>query len=226
MIKEQEHKRAVILRKRYGWSLRKIASHLKISTGTASLWVRSIKLSEGQRKALCQRLDVDYHKAKDLLARGLSHQEIANNLGLTKLQTYCWLFNHGLTKKCQQYQVCQICGKKNLRAKVKHCSTCDTSLRRYRHKIRAVKLLGGKCLRCGIELPVAEYGAYEFHHRDHEAKDWGVGQLLQCSWKRLEKEILKCDLLCSNCHNVVHTQMNNKNAILIEAARLEGVKLV
>jgi hypothetical protein len=68
----------------------------------------------------------------------------------------------------------------------------------------AIEHLGGKCSRCG-------YNKYpevlEFHHKDPTQKLFGIGQRgLTRSWKRVQAEIEKCDLLCANCHRELHVE--------------------
>lgn len=57
-----------------------------------------------------------------------------------------------------------------------------------------IRKRGGKCKRCSSSVNL------EFHHRnrkqklDHKVWSW--------SEERREKELRKCDLLCSSCHNL------------------------
>jgi hypothetical protein len=60
-------------------------------------------------------------------------------------------------------------------------------------------MLGGKCIRCGWSGNIL---AFQFHHR--EQKNFDLGCYLNRSWKWLLKELVKCDLLCSNCHCIEH----------------------
>lgn len=66
-----------------------------------------------------------------------------------------------------------------------------------------VNYLGGKCMRCGYNKC---YRALEFHHRDPSTKEFGIATGEGRSWKRLEPELKKCDLLCSNCHAEVEEE--------------------
>lgn len=45
----------------------------------------------------------------------------------------------------------------------------------------------------------------EFHHRDPKDKSFepGMKQWRDMSMKRLQDEMAKCDVVCSNCHNVI-----------------------
>ena len=57
------------------------------------------------------------------------------------------------------------------------------------------------CGRCGENHP----SCLEFHHRDPKQKDANVSiALAHWSRKRLEVEVAKCDVFCSNCHRKLH----------------------
>ncbi len=71
---------------------------------------------------------------------------------------------------------------------------------RRRIKARAVAHLGGVCLHCGFDGHPA---AFDFHHRDPTQKDFMISSA-NAGWERLKTELDKCDLLCANCHRVVH----------------------
>lgn len=68
-------------------------------------------------------------------------------------------------------------------------------------KLQSIAYLGGKCQKCSNEYHPS---VYEFHHRDPEDKDRDPSKMLSLSWERLEAELNKCDLLCANCHRLVH----------------------
>ena len=71
-----------------------------------------------------------------------------------------------------------------------------------RNKQKAVELLGNKCCDCQQEYPLC---VYDFHHRDPKTKEFEVGQILLHGWDKIEAEVLKCDLVCANCHRIRHT---------------------
>jgi 5-methylcytosine-specific restriction endonuclease McrA len=74
--------------------------------------------------------------------------------------------------------------------------------RRKKLKTMALEYKGGKCEVCGY----AKYpGAMEFHHRDPQSKDFGIGfKGYTRSWDKVKAELDKCVLLCSNCHHEIH----------------------
>ncbi len=58
------------------------------------------------------------------------------------------------------------------------------------------------CERCGF----ADYRALEFHHDDRHEKDFNVADMIRSdlSIEAIEREIKKCVVLCSNCHQIEH----------------------
>lgn len=76
------------------------------------------------------------------------------------------------------------------------------SLKRRRHarKELLIEMRGGRCEDCGYSQV---HAVLEFHHRDPETKDFGVGNWYG-SFERLLVEVEKCDLLCANCHRMRH----------------------
>lgn len=100
--------------------------------------------------------------------------------------------------------ICKICKREFRQLQLRHrtrCHSCNTKIRRYRNKIKAINLLGGKCVKCGYNHP----GALEFHHKDESTKSFNIGNVSHKSWKILLEEINKCELLCANCHRLEHT---------------------
>lgn len=58
------------------------------------------------------------------------------------------------------------------------------------------------CANCGENHPAV----LDFHHRGDQTKDLAVSQAINNGWSkdRILAEIEKCDVLCSNCHRIVH----------------------
>lgn len=76
------------------------------------------------------------------------------------------------------------------------------------HKLKSelIKLLGSKCQCCELEFDGDCVSIFDFHHRDPKTKKFnlGMGTLGNHSLKEVKEEVKKCDLLCANCHRLVH----------------------
>lgn len=86
-----------------------------------------------------------------------------------------------------------------------YCTDCKRKYNRARHhalKKRAVKHLGGMCVRCGYNRCVS---ALHFHHRDPDQKEFTISQV-NSGWEKLRRELDKCDLVCANCHSEVQEE--------------------
>lgn len=67
--------------------------------------------------------------------------------------------------------------------------------RYYRRKQWAIDFLGGLCANCGADEDL------EFDHVDPETKDFTITERIHGTpTHRLEVELAKCQLLCSECH--------------------------
>jgi hypothetical protein len=55
-------------------------------------------------------------------------------------------------------------------------------------------------MNCGL---VDHPCVYDFHHRDRAHKDLSIATTGK-SFESLKEELLKCDLLCTNCHRKKH----------------------
>lgn len=84
----------------------------------------------------------------------------------------------------------------------------SNKLKKRENKLKAIKYLGGQCKNCHGEFHPA---IYEFHHTDPLTKDRDPSKVLGLSWKRIQEELDKCELLCANCHRLVHHNWESKN---------------
>ena len=77
-------------------------------------------------------------------------------------------------------------------------------VRKYRKQMKQKAILykGGACKIC---LYNKYHGALEFHHLEPLEKDFAISGNGACrSWQKIQEELDKCVLLCSNCHKEVH----------------------
>jgi hypothetical protein len=97
-----------------------------------------------------------------------------------------------------------------------------TKIRRFRLKQEAVKLKGGKCKQCGWTGNIA---AFQFHHRDPSKKEFGISNGYTTNWEKYWLEVEKCDLLCANCHMIIHSE-NSDETFLQDVEKYTGRDLI
>jgi hypothetical protein len=130
-------------------------------------------------------------------------------------------------KNVPLYESCDLCNRvlnSKTWANRKRCNSCQVKIHRITKKIRAINLLGGRCVECGwTPQTVFEVSAIEFHH-PNKNKDFDVGRYLNKKWDSLVSEILKCQLLCSRCHRIHHSRRDeNLEKIVNQKVRLDGL---
>ena len=112
---------------------------------------------------------------------------------------------------------CLNCGKRLIGRQTKYCSRAckntflNQQLQSYQaqqdrgrsRKLELIKIMGGKCEKCGYGK---NYAALEFHHVEPNKKEFQLD--LRClsnrKWEVILLEADKCRLLCSNCHAEEH----------------------
>jgi predicted HNH restriction endonuclease len=72
--------------------------------------------------------------------------------------------------------------------------------RRRQLRARAVEFLGGQCVICGYDSCVE---GLDFHHTIEGEKDFNISAKMT-SWKAIEGELRKCELVCARCHREIH----------------------
>lgn len=78
-----------------------------------------------------------------------------------------------------------------------------------KRKRAAVEQFGNTCYRCGGEFNAA---VFDFHHIDPTTKETSIAVLLQSlalEHPKVQMELEKCVMLCSNCHRTVHATNEN-----------------
>lgn len=155
----------------------------------------------------------------DKFNQGLSLRQIALDLNVSYNTIRYWAKKYGLKKKVQKQ--CIICladltgnqtkyCSNNCKAKAhynKHKSNPNSyhsqTLRGLKRKMLFIKELGAACEICGYNKNLA---ALEFHHKDPSTKLLALDMrsLSNNALTTLRKELIKCRLLCSNCHKELH----------------------
>lgn len=92
---------------------------------------------------------------------------------------------------------------------MKYTKTEQMFILRWAKKLRAIKVLGGKCIKCGQTHPLT----LEFHHE--KEKEYDVSRLIIHGkrWSVIQKEIKQCVLVCRNCHAELHSSPYGRNYI-------------
>jgi 5-methylcytosine-specific restriction endonuclease McrA len=74
-------------------------------------------------------------------------------------------------------------------------------------KDKCIEYKGGQCSACGYK----KYsGSLDFHHLDKHTKEMNIAYLMRKSWDKIQPELDKCILLCSNCHREEHARQNGR----------------
>lgn len=79
--------------------------------------------------------------------------------------------------------------------------TATTNRSRRTKRIAAIAHKGFKCERCGC---TGDPCIFDFHHVDPDQKEAQWTEMRQWSLSRILDEVSKCELLCANCHRLVH----------------------
>lgn len=93
----------------------------------------------------------------------------------------------------------------------------SSKILRYAKKIKAFELLGNKCEFCGNN----DFFNLCFHHFSNDKEDC-INKMKAFKWSEIKREVLKCKLLCHNCHNELHfsgkenTRFYENKKILLE----------
>ena len=103
-------------------------------------------------------------------------------------------------------KICKRCSKEH-KMRGTLCGSCRVWRFRSNSKKKAIKHLGGKCQRCGYDKCAR---ALQFHHIDPNEKDFQISGSNNKSWEKIEKELEKCILVCSNCHAEIHDEIELK----------------
>jgi predicted HNH restriction endonuclease len=102
--------------------------------------------------------------------------------------------------------------RKNTEARRKYSIWAVSETRR-KLKLRAIEYKGGGCEVCGYNKCPA---ALQFHHRDPAEKDFRVGGQVR-AWSKIQVELNKTTMLCSNCHSEIHYEEDQRNLLLQES---------
>ena len=102
--------------------------------------------------------------------------------------------------------ICQVCQREYIYNRhngftIKYCISCIGTIKNRLFKQKCLDYKQNVCVIC-------EYSkcpqAMQFHHINPEIKQFGIGQGANRSWEKTKKELDKCILVCSRCHDEIH----------------------
>lgn len=100
-------------------------------------------------------------------------------------------------------------GEVYLRRQCKLCQNKKRSIRfeEFRKVLQKYKSSKG-CSVCGF----SDFRALQFHHRNKEEKEFNLSEIVRTgsSMNRIMSEIVKCDVVCANCHQILHFEERNR----------------
>lgn len=143
----------------------------------------------------------DYQKGRTHCPQG--HEYVAENTYTFKGGRHC--------KKCKRERTRVLRLDPERRKRYTETQTARRSLSRTlrrgagelrRQKREWIATVKTKCAHCS-EM---HFACLDFHHRDPATKEHNVSLMMSKSWslERLQLEVAKCDVLCSNCHRKLH----------------------
>lgn len=184
--KLREQREARRLRK-LGWSLRAIASELEVSLGSASIWVRDIRVPQASKAVNgAAQTESDSRTAIGKKRCGRCRQVLAltsfNRLG-DGHQGWCRrCFSDYFRERGTLYRRQCVSGKRERRRKA-------------RLLVQEI-LKSNRCADCGER----DMAVLEFDHVRGKRK--GICQLMGegLDVKELKKEVERCEVVCVNCH--------------------------
>ena len=71
-----------------GWSLMNLAAHFDIERSTAKYHTDDVEVTEDKKPTAHRPRSIDYAKARELKARGLTTKAIASRLGVSRVTVW------------------------------------------------------------------------------------------------------------------------------------------
>ena len=91
------------------------------------------------------------------------------------------------------------------------CIPCySLSKKPRKHRIKEEFIEWKKTLKCS-RCENFDYRVLEFHHINPSEKEYSIANMIDSGFgkEKLYNEISKCDVLCANCHRIVHYEIRN-----------------
>jgi len=138
--------------------------------------------------------------------KGIPKDDIILGMSNQKQCRYCYkyypenTFGVALTTVSKVYRrrKCRYCYQKTKRILIQ----------RHYEWINSYKQERG-CTRCGVTNPVV----LDFHHKNETNKRFGIGGFRrEVGFQKIQEEIEKCEVICANCHRIVHHEAKKNGA--------------
>jgi hypothetical protein len=104
----------------------------------------------------------------------------------------------GHSHRCKECQK-TLSGKHYKANKKTYMTRQETRRQKHITRVNEYKSITG-CIECGD----TRFYVLDLHHRNSDEKEFSVGELTHGNWEKIQREIDKCDVLCSNCHRELH----------------------
>lgn len=204
-----------------GYSLQDIAAEVGAVKSTICLWVKGIEPGCNVRKKksvekwekIYEHKTCDIELFKKLASSGRSRFVISKKMELSL--GYIKYLSSKLNIKVKDYEgavrygntsgICLMC-KTKATGNIRYCNTCISRMRRFKRKKRCVEYKGCKCEKCGwTATDVSQYAAFHFHHNSSD-KEFTISSQCKNNWEKIKTELDKCEIVCANCHNIIHSK--------------------
>ncbi len=124
--------------------------------------------------------------------------------GFCQLHLNRHVYGTDMEKDKRQYdgtQGCKIVGCIRVHKESGYCASHAVRVRRNARKENLVQKFGGKCKDCSRKFP--SY-VFDFDNVNATRKHVSINTLLSrgATDRRIQKELLHCELVCSNCHRI------------------------
>jgi hypothetical protein len=118
-------------------------------------------------------------------------------------------FNKNKSRKDGLQKYCKLCTRKSDKLLYQNNPNRKIELLEYNKQLKiksreiVKKYKDFGCKICGEK----EHVCLDFHHLESSEKEYQISAMMGMSVKKLQLEILKCVVLCSNCHRKVHANL-------------------
>ncbi len=201
---------------RQGLSLERMGELTNRHASTVAYWLERHGLRAVGSEQFARQGPIKREDLEELVAEGLTLQEMADRLDRSISSVHYWLVRDDLKtaraaarkaamdapaeveRECARHGLGTFVRESTGFYRCKRCRAENVAEWRRRTKRRLVTEAGGRCAVCGYDRHL---GALHFHHVDPSTKTFALSRRgVTRSIETLRHEAAKCVLLCSNCH--------------------------